>query len=252
MKEEGIRKWRAVGRNLLTQKDVDGRYKWAKVHQHWTKEDWGKIAWSDECYVTQDSDPWQLWVFRCQNKCEKYDPKNIHAKLKYGRVKQMVWACFCGNKLGPIAFADGTINSHVYIAVLQTKLVPFIQALNEDGNPDIVFQQDNAKVHTSKLTSAWLMDSMTENKFSTMVWPAYSPDMNPIEELWAHLKTELHRHYPDTRLLKGSNDEIKRKLQDRLWEVWWDIGEEVLNGLIDSMPCRVKALIAARGWYTKY
>ena len=85
-----------------------------------------------------------------------------------------------------------------------------------------------------------------------MVWPAYSPDMNPIEELQAYLKTELYRRYPDTRSLKGSNDEIKRKLQDRLWEIWQDIGEEVLNGLIDSMPCKVEALIAAWSWYTKY
>jgi len=252
LKEEGIRKWRAVGRPLLTQKDAKERYKWAKAHQHWTKEDWARIVWSDECLVKQDSDPRQLWVFRRQNKREKYDPKNIRPKLKYGGAKQMIWACFCGNKLGPIAFIDGTINSHVYISILQAKLLPFIEALNEDGYRDIVFQQDNAKVHTSKLTSAWLVDLMTQNEFSTMVWPAYSPDMNPIEELWAYLKTELHRRYPDTRSLKGSNDEIKRKLQDRLWEVWWDIGEEVLNGLIDSMPRRVEALIAAWGWYTKY
>lgn len=252
LKEAGIRKWRAVGRCLLRQKDAKARYKWARAHRHWSKEDWAKIVWSDECLIKQDSDPRQLWVFRRQNKREKYDPKNIRAKLKYGGAKQMVWACFCGNKLGPIVFTEGTINSHVYITILETKLLPFIQALKDDENSNIVFQQDNAKVHTSKISSAWLTNSMTQNGFSTMVWPAYSPDMNPIEEIWARLKTELHRRYPDTQSLKGSNDEIKRKLQDRLWEVWWDIGEEVLNGLIDSMPRRVKALIAARGWYTKY
>jgi hypothetical protein len=85
-----------------------------------------------------------------------------------------------------------------------------------------------------------------------MEWPAYSPDMNLIEELWAHLKTELHQRYPDTSMLQGSPDTIRQKLIERLFTVWWDIGEEVLNRLIDSMPCRVHALIAARGWYTKY
>jgi hypothetical protein len=73
-------------------------------------------------------------------------------------------------------------------------------------------------------------------------WPAYSPDMNPIEGLWAHLKAELHRRYPDTKLLRGTSAAIQQKLQHRLWEIWWDIGE----------PRRVKALIAARGRYTKY
>ena len=64
LREEGIRKWKAVGRTLLTQKDAKARYKWALAHRHWTKEDWAKIAWSDECLVKQDSDPRQLWVFR--------------------------------------------------------------------------------------------------------------------------------------------------------------------------------------------
>ena len=63
---------------------------------------------------------------------------------------------------------------------------------------------------------AWLMNSAIHNNFSTIVWLAYSPDMNPIEELWPHLKTELHRRYPDTKSLKGSNDAIQQKIQDLL------------------------------------
>ena len=49
-----------------------------------------------------------------------------------------------------------------------------------------------------------------------MEWPAYSPDMNPIEELWAHLKVELHRRYPDMKSLQGTLAVIKQKLQERL------------------------------------
>jgi len=252
LKEEGIRKWKAVERCLLTSKDAKARYKWAREHQHLTKEDWAKFAWSDETVIRQDSDPHQLWVFRRQTKYEKYDPKNIRTKLKYGGVKQMVWGCFYGNKLGPIAFIDGSVNSHIYILVLQNKLIPFFQALQEDGATDIIFQQDNAKPHKSKLTEKWLKDSAMQNGFSIMEWPVYSPDMNPIEELWAYLKAELHRRYPDTKSLQGTSAAIQQKLQDRLWEIWWDIGEDVLESLIDSMPHRVKALIAARGWYTKY
>ena len=76
--------------------------------------------------------------------------------------------------------------------------------------------------------------------------------MNPIEEFWAHLKAELLRRYPDMKLLQGTPAAIKRKLQDRLWEIWWDIGEDMLDRLIESMPHRVKALIAAQGWYMPY
>ena len=125
----------------------------------------------------------------------------------------MVWGCFYGNKLGPIAFINGSVNSHVYISVLQNKLIPFFQALHDDGATDIIFQRDNAKVHKSKLTGKWLEDSVIQNGFSIIEWPAYSPDMNPIEELRAHLKAELHQRYPDTKLLEGTADAIKQKLQ---------------------------------------
>lgn len=208
LKEKGIRKWKVIGCSLLTQKDAKACYKWARTHRHWTKEDWAKIVWSDECIVKQDSDPRQSWIFRRQNKCEKYDPKNIRTKLKYSGVKQMVWACFSNNKLGPITFINGTINSHLYISILEAKLVPFIQVLQGNGLTNIVFRQDNARVYTSKLATSWLTNSATQNKFSTIEWPAYSHDMNPIKELCAHLKIELHQWYSDTKSHKGLSDAI--------------------------------------------
>jgi len=159
LREEGIRKWKAVGRCLLMMKDAKTCYKWANEHQHLTKEDWAQFAWSDESLIKQDNNPHQSWVFQCQTKREKYDPKNIHMKLKYGGVKQMVWGCFYGNRLSPIAFIDGTVNSHIYISILQDKLLLFFQALHNDRASDIIFQQDNAKVYTLKLATAWLKDS---------------------------------------------------------------------------------------------
>ena len=93
---------------------------------------------------------------------------------------------------------------------------------------------------------------MQEHGFKLMEWPPNSPDMNLIKHLWAHLKLELHKRYPDTKRLSGSPDMIKRVLKVRLAEVWWDIGEDLLNRLIDSMPHRVQVLLSAGGWYTEY
>jgi transposase len=85
-----------------------------------------------------------------------------------------------------------------------------------------------------------------------MEWPPNSPDLNPIEHLWAELKLELFRRYPDTVSLKGSSHTVRMELRQRLHEVWWDIGEDVLKWLIESMPCRVKEVLTARGWYTSH
>jgi transposase len=208
------------------------------------------VIWSDECAVQRDSDGAVMWVFRHQNKQEKYDPKNVRGKSKGGYISQMIWGCFAGNKLGPIVFVDGKINSDVYMGILQENLLPFIDALVADGPASPIFQQDNASSHVSNRTQNWFKAAMEAHGFVLMKWPPNSPDLNPIEHLWAHLKAELHRRYPDTKYLKGGPETIKRILRERLMEIWWDIGEEVLTRLIQSMPDRVQAVITAKGWYT--
>jgi transposase len=104
-----------------------------------------------------------------------------------------------GNKLGPIAFINGMVNSDVYIDIIRNNLLPYLDALCDDGIIGITFQQDNARPHTSKKTHAFF-DTTT---IVVMEWPPNSPDMNLIENLWAHLKVKLHRQYPDTATLRG-------------------------------------------------
>ena len=96
------------------------------------------------------------------------------------------------------------------------------------------------------------MEAAREHGFTVMDWPPNSPDMNPIENLWAHLKFELHRRYPDIKYLSESSAIIRGILKHRLLEMWWEIGEKVLNELMKSMPQRVDALVKAEGWYTDF
>ena len=75
-----------------------------------------------------------------------------------------------------------------------------------------------------------------------MDFPPQSPDVNPIEDLWKHLKREEVKHAVTSK--------------DNLWEIisdcWSNIKAPVLQALVKSMPKRVQAVLKAKGGHTKY
>ena len=75
-------------------------------------------------------------------------------------------------------------------------------------------------------------------------WPAQSPDLNPIEHLWNHLKLRLEEYEEAPRGMK--------ELWERIDEEWNKIEPEVCQNLIESMPRRLEADIKTKGGHTKY
>jgi len=85
-----------------------------------------------------------------------------------------------------------------------------------------------------------------------MEWPSYSFDLNLIENLWALLKKEAYKVYPDLNKLKGKGEKAETQLFQILQKAWGNIREKVIEGLISSMPRRCAAVIIAKDWHTKY
>ena len=105
----------------------------------------------------------------------------------------MIWACFVGDKLGPIVFFSSTVNQDAYIEGLRQYLDPFVEALAADGKVNLEFEQDNARPHMAKRTCEFLEALARKQGLTIMDWPANSPDLSPIKNLWAHLQLKLRR-----------------------------------------------------------
>jgi hypothetical protein len=84
-----------------------------------------------------------------------------------------------------------------------------------------------------------------------MVWPPYSLDLNLIKNLWALLKAKIYRLYLEL-LNAPNNAETLDLLIRAVMDTWERLGEDLFNTLIDTMERRVKVVVEAEGWYTKY
>jgi len=100
--------------------------------------------------------------------------------------------------------------------------------------------EDNAPAHIAHLTEQW----RAMYGIQRMKWPAYSPDLNPIEHIWALIKHRLER-----KLGPGTTMEQAALLIRAEWDA---LTEEDLLAVLASMPARMAAVIAAQGGHTKY
>ena len=151
----------------------------------------------------------------------------------------MVWGCMLWDGPGYACRIDGRMDGDLYIKILQEDLQESLNYFGKDAG-DVIFQQDNDSKHTCKKAQTWFQD----HDFNVLSWPAQSPDLNPIEHLWDHLKRKL------------SEQEVAPKGMMELWErveeEWNKIEAGVCQNLIESMPRRVAAVLKAKGAYTKY
>ena len=150
----------------------------------------------------------------------------------------MIWGCMIYNGLGYMCKIQGTVDQHLYIKILREELQETIKYF--DLNPKIIFQQDNASCHKASMVSNWLKSQ----PFDVLQWPAQSPDLNPIETLWAIIKCQLNEYEtPPSGLLE---------LWDHIEHIWNEISPDTCRKLIESMPKRIEAVLKARGKWTNF
>ncbi|CAD6223363.1 GSCOCG00011745001-RA-CDS [Cotesia congregata] len=78
-----------------------------------------------------------------------------------------------------------------YVEVLNNIMYPAARNLFPVGtHPTITFMHDNSPVHKAKIVNAWFQEHPDVN---VLPYPPYSPDLNPIENIWGKVKYSINR-----------------------------------------------------------
>jgi hypothetical protein len=220
---------------ILTDSMKEKRVAFANQYGHWDAEDWRKVMISDESHF-------ELNTFRkrlCRRPVgsDRFSPRFTRKTVKHP-AKVMAWACFSWKGRGAIEFLDKgeMMNGQHYREILDQKLELFMQ---QHGTTH--FLQDGAPCHRSKIVSDWFR----ERPHITLIdWPGNSPDLNPIENAWAWMKTQLQ----DTKVT--TIEQLKTEIT-RLWALKMD-DSVYLRSLVNSMPERLRLVRESGGNATKY
>ena len=162
-------------------------------------------------------------------------PAELYATREQYPLKIMVWAAIARDYKSPIVRVNGRLNAEGYQQIVWESGV--IQHMNARyGQNAWIFQQDGASPHRATTTNVFLA-AHCRALSSDLHWPAHSPDLNVIENLWAILKRKMPRQGART--------------QDELWvqvqRIWDEVTIDEINNLVDSFRSRLMAVIALHG-----
>jgi transposase len=212
---------------LLTAKQCERRVEWATTH---LEQDWKTVVFSDET---------TFQMFRNTMKAfHKVGTSVPHKGVPKHPAKVHVWGAFS---------ACGTIGFHMFTQNMDGRLYREILTNHLFENASRVmpshwiYQQDNDPKHTAKETSKLLHCRVP----AVLDWPSYSPDLNPIENLWAIIKKRVEKRV--NKIIRK-----KKKITIECWygiirEEWEDISEELCLNLINGMPGRLDEVIQTNG-----
>jgi len=194
----------------------------------------GNVIWTDETRVASHPNNRRISVWT--NKKEA----PIQVKMHSGGNSVMFWGCFSKHGTGPLVSIQGSMNQTEYISILKEEFIPEFKKAKRAISGHWRLMHDNAPCHTARAVKAFLR----EQRVKVIEWPPFSPDLNPIENIWQWMKQKLETEFP----ICNSDEEIEA----RIFEIWQTTTPEMCSAYFSNYYKRLLLVIAANGGYTKY
>lgn len=214
---------KGIGQDVLTPQHKQERIRYCKRHQ---TDQFSNVVFTDE-------KPWILGKRRRKIWRKVGAAPRTYTKTKYP-VKLQCWAGISLKGVTNIIIWKGRQKSQHYIKTLKSTLIPFAKnSLPKRWR----MLHDRDTTHTSGLTNNWC----DENIPITILCPAKSPDLNPIEKIWNTLEQKVYQHKPKTE------DQLRYWIKKE----WRQIDMKIVKNSIFSMMKNIPQIIAADGEYVE-
>ncbi|GFW29121.1 transposable element Tcb2 transposase [Trichonephila clavipes] len=203
----------------LTRQHHTARLQWCREHHNWTEQDWACVLFSDESRFSLSLDCRRQLIWR-EGYC--LSSRKYPGKDRYPTCSIMVWTGIMINGRTRLhVVANGTMTGQRYIDEV---LLPHVCLFRGAIGDKFVFMDDNATCHRTLA----VQDCLDSEGIQRLVWPARSPDLNSIENVWDALGRQVvGRNYPPI----NKNTLISCWIM--LCKVWYDVWNVASHSTVD-------------------
>lgn len=199
----------------LSEEHKKRRYNYAIKHR---LIDWTKVDFTDEV---------SIWRIKRQHRWyDKNDVYDNDLQFKH-ESKRNAWGMISYDTKKLFVFTDN-MNADIYVTILRNNYLPIYNDTNH-----MIY--DNDPKHTSNKAKKFLSD----NKIKCIDFPPYSPDLNPIENIWGQLKHE----YTTSEVYK------QMSFDDAIYKIWDSIDQQTIKNTIDKVKTNIELVIKNKGGY---
>ncbi|KAK3896200.1 hypothetical protein Pcinc_000122 [Petrolisthes cinctipes] len=171
----------------------------------------------------------------------RYAEQNIYQEPGSGHVTCNVWGWIGLNGVGEVTQIQGKFNADQYLEILEEVVLPSVRCYAIPYPENIVFMQDNCPVHTARVVRRWFEE---QPQLELLPWPSNSPDLNPIENVWANI----------TNVWEPTQERSLQQLM-RHMETKWEVlrrKPQLIYNMVASVPDRLQSVVNNNGDWTRF